>query len=127
MHTAYSLSTIRIVFRMGRCKGSESLCDYLLDQNNTLVEASLKNSEFIDIAKQAEILAQNVIVVHLTFPSSKVERMVLDSKYTFSDKISAFGGTFGVWAELTGFSFLGILNIFLIVLKLFFGRFSNQK
>ena len=112
---------------MGRCKGSESLCDYLLDQNNTLVEASLKNSEFIDIAKQAEILAQNVIVVHLTFPSSKVDRMVLDSKYTFSDKISAFGGTFGVWAELTGFSFLGILNIFLIVLKLFFGRFSNQK
>ena len=127
MHTAYSLSTIGIVFRMGRCKGSESLCDYLLDQNNTLVEASLKNSEFIDIAKQAEILARNVIVVHLTFPSSKVERMVLDSKYTFSDKISAFGGTFGVWAELTGFSFLGILNIFLILLKLFFGRFSNQK
>ena len=87
VHTAYSLSTIRIVFRMGRCKGSESLCDYLLDQNNTLVEASLKNSEFIDIAKQAEILARNVIVVHLTFPSSKVERMVLDSKYTFNTKV----------------------------------------
>ena len=92
-----------------------------MDYNNTLMEASMKNPIMFNISKQAEILAKNIIIVHIEFPSSKVDMTILESRYALSDQIANIGGIFGVWAELTGFSFLGIINVFLIVLKVMLG------
>ena len=103
------------------CSGSKALCEYLMDYNNTLMEASMKNPIMFNISKQAEILAKNIIIVHMKFPSSKVDMTILESRYALSDQIANIGGIFGVWVELTGFSFLGIINVFLIVLKVMLG------
>ena len=103
------------------CSGSKALCEYLMDYNNTLMEASMKNPIMFNISKQAEVLAKNIIIVHMKFPSSKVDMTILESRYALSDQIANIGGIFGVWAELTGFSFLGIINVFLIVLKVMLG------
>ena len=92
-----------------------------MDTNHTLMEASLKDPMMWNISKQAEILAKNIIIVHMKFPSSKVDVTILESRYALSDQIANIGGIFGVWAELTGFSFLGIINVFLIVLKVMLG------
>ena len=101
-----------------KCSGSKSLCDYLMDTNHTLMEASLKDPMIWNISKQAEHMNKNMIIVHLEFPSSKVDMTILESRFTWSDQIATFGGIFGIWAELTGFSFLGIINLFFIVIKL---------
>lgn len=61
---------------------------------------------------------QHLIKVHVIYQSAEVPMTVLDSRYTLSDKIANFGGTFGIWVELTGFSLLGIINMFLLVFKI---------
>ena len=81
----------------------------------------MKNPIMFNISKQAEVLAKHIIIVHMKFPSSKVDMTILESRYALSDQIANIGGIFGVWAELTGFSFLGIINVFLIVLKVMLG------
>ena len=81
----------------------------------------MKNPMMFDISKQAEILAKNIIIVHMKFPSSKVDMTILESRYALSGQIANIGGIFGVWAELTGFSFLGLINMFLIVMKVMLG------
>ena len=81
----------------------------------------------MNISEQAKVLAENIIIVHLQYPSSDVDITVLDSRYSFSDKLANFGGVFGMWAELTGFSLLGIINVCLIVLKLLLGRLKNWR
>ena len=81
----------------------------------------MKNPIMFNISKQAEVLAKNIIIVHMKFSSSKVDMTILESRYALSDQIANIGGIFGVWAELTGFSFLGIINVFLIVLKVMLG------
>ena len=64
-------------------------------------------------------MASNLIIVHLKFPSSNVDMTILDARYTWSDQIASFGGIFGIWGELTGITFLGIINICLNIVKLF--------
>ena len=61
----------------------------------------------------------------MQYQSSDVEVIVQDIRYSLSDKIANFGGVFGIWAEFTGFSLLGIINVFLIVFKLLLGRLMN--
>ena len=88
---------------------------------------SQKPVRFMNISEQAKVLTENVIIVHLKYTSSKVDMTVLESRYSLSEKIANFGGMFGIWAELTGFSLLGIINVCLIVLKLLLGRLKNWK
>ena len=81
----------------------------------------------MNISENAKILTENIIIVHLKYPSSEVDITVLESRYSLSEKIANFGGMFGIWAELTGFSLLGIINVCLIVLKLVLGQLKNWK
>ena len=81
----------------------------------------------MNLSEQAKILVENVIIVHLKYRSSEVDMTILDSRYSDSDKIANFGGVFGIWAELTGFSLLGIINVGLIILKILLGRLKNWK
>ena len=81
----------------------------------------------MNISEQARALIENIIIVHLQYQSSDVEVIVQDIRYSFSDKIANFGGVFGIWAELTGFSLLGIINVCVIVLKVLLRCLKNWK
>ena len=70
--------------------------------------------------KKAKSLMENIIIVRLRYKSSEVEVNKLEVRTTMSDKIAKFGGTYGIWAQLTGCSFLGFVNLVLIVFKLIF-------
>ena len=66
------------------------------------------------------MMNQNMIIVKLKFKTSEVDFTVLDARTTLSDKIANLGGTFGIWAEVTGLSILGIINLVLLMIKLLF-------
>ena len=65
-------------------------------------------------------MTQNMIIIKLQFKSPEVELTVLDSRSTVSDKIAKLGGTFGIWAQLTGCTLLVLINVFVIIMKLGF-------
>ena len=112
------------------CFGSSTLCDYALDVNETFLEKEIKQviwpsrniwgEKKFSSFKRLEELVKNLIIVRLKFESPEVEMTILDSRTTLSDKIANLGGTFGIWAELTGFSLLGIINLIIISIKLMF-------
>ena len=60
---------------------------------------------------------KDMIVVHLRFLPPNVKFM--DVKYTMMDHLANFGGNFGIFAEVTGCSFLALLNIFILMMKNF--------
>ena len=70
--------------------------------------------------KMAQVILDNMIIVRLHYKSSEVEMTKLEVRTTTTDKIANFGGTFGIWAELTGCSLLGLINLLIISLKLLF-------
>ena len=65
-------------------------------------------------------MTQNMIIIKLQFKSPEVELTVLDSRSTVSDKIAKLGGTFGIWAQLTGCTLLVLINVFVIIMKVGF-------
>ena len=93
-----------------------------MDPNGAITEAKIKNlTKMYFMYNTADLIRranQHMIKVNVIYQSSKVDMTVLDSRYTLSDKIGNFGGTFGIWVELTGFPLLGIINMCLLVLKM---------
>ena len=77
---------------------------------------TMNTSEF----KMAQTYLDNMIIVRLHYKSSEVEMTKLEVRTTTTDKIANFGGTFGIWAELTGCSLLGLINLLIILFKLLF-------
>ena len=68
--------------------------------------------------KMAQTFFNNTIIVRLHYKNSEIEFTKLDVRTTMTDKIANFGGTFGIWAELTGVSLLGLINLLIISIKL---------
>ena len=66
-----------------------------------------------------EKMNSNIIIVRLKFKSSEVRMSVSDARTTITDKIANLGGTYGIWAELTGCSLLGIINLIILCVKCF--------
>ena len=118
----------------GWCTGSKILCNYIRDINNTfshtLLRETVWSSEYHSDGKRrkssyfkiAQNLMNNIIIVRLKYKSSEIEMTKLDVRTTTTDKIANFGGTFGIWAELTGCSLLGLINLIILSFKLFFKR-----
>ena len=50
----------------------------------------------------------------------KPEIDFIDVKYTFMDKLATFGGNFGIFEMVTGWSLFGILNLGLLIFKCLF-------
>ena len=100
------------------------LCEYAMDSNESMLSDNLKSlvwppSESTStVFKRMATMTKNMIIVKLSFKTPNVDLAVLDARTTLSDKIANFGGTFGIWAELTGFSLLGIINITILTMKL---------
>ena len=98
----------------------------------------VKNEMKIKLNIDFFFLSSETSKIHEHFETSKnpcwkcnycsLEIPIFRSGYDHSGiKIVNFGGVFGIWAELTGFSLLGILNACLIVLKLLVGRLNHWK
>ena len=114
----------------GWCTGSKVMCEYIRDYNNTFSHSILKetvwSAEYYDDGRRkvssyfkiARNLMSNIIIVRLKYKSSEIEMNKLDVRTTTTDKIANFGGTFGIWAELTGCSLLGFINLIIISFKL---------
>ena len=68
----------------------------------------------------AQTFFNNTIIVRLKYKSSEIEFTKLDVRTIMTDKIANFGGTFGIWAELTGVPLLGMINLLIISFKLLF-------
>ena len=98
------------------------LKDFIMDKNNTFVDESLKmfwNSIVYDEQDKYESrridMYKDLIIIHLRF--MKPEFNQIDVKYTTLDKFANFGGNFGIFGEMTGISFLGVLNLLIVLLK----------
>ena len=104
------------------CMGSEAICNLLLDKNNTLMEKGFleayKNFGFpADSWQRRQALVyKDIIIVHLRIMPPEMD--LHDVKYTILDKFANFGGNYGIFAEITGCSFLPLLNFFIILFKL---------
>ena len=68
-----------------------------------------------------------MIIVHVTFASQKVEMNVMDARYTFSDKLGKFGGTIGLGAQVTGATFLALIHLVVLLFKAIFRRCSQYE
>ena len=74
--------------------------------------------------KQAEE-GKDLIIVHWKILEPEIK--VIDAKYSINDKFANFGGNFGIFAEITGCSFLGMVNFLILLFKLIFSpRGKNQ-
>ena len=111
------------------CKGEELFVQFFCDSNMTFEDRQSNNMhDCLTITKgysfQRSQMYQNAIIVHLNF--LKPDIVLLDVKYSLLDKLANFGGKFGIFAQLTGCSLLGILNIFVVVIKCVFSRRSDN-
>ena len=114
------------------CRGSSTLCNLIMSWMS--ISTSPRIREIIwpadynfegkrmnsSVFKMAQALLDNMIIVRLHYKSSEVEMTKLEVRTTTTDKIANFGGTFGIWAELTGCSLLGLINLLIILFKLLF-------
>ena len=72
-----------------------------------------------------ETLMKNSIVLRVVYESSMLNVETLDARTTFSDKIANLGVTYGIWAELTGCSLLGLIYMLIIIFKIMIKRFGK--
>ena len=89
----------------------------------TMENAYNSVSCFADFIKTRSKMVNDMIIVHLTVLKPEVD--IIDVKYTTADQFAKFGGNFGIFAQITGCSFLVLLNIFILMFKLPFS--SNDQ
>ena len=68
-------------------------------------------------------MMENSIIIHFRFMKPEID--FIDLKYTFMDKLAMFGGNFGIFEMISGWSLFGILNLILMICKWFFGFNKN--
>ena len=79
-----------------------------------------------DAMRNLQQVSSSLTVVHLRFFRPEIE--IADVSYSTWDKFANFGGNFGIFAEITGSSFLGMLNFVFLVIKVATPRiFSKIK
>ena len=108
---------------MGTLTGNQVLKEFFMDTNNTLADAGLKRvwNHFgtqygTNYTTKRFDMIQDLIVIHLRFLQPEFNK--IDVIQTTMDKFANFGGNFGIFAEITGVSFLGILNFFILLFKI---------
>ena len=55
------------------------------------------------------------------------EISLIDVKYTTMDRFASFGGNYGIFAEITGCSLLGLLSIVILTYKLLFNKAKHTR
>ena len=110
------------------CKGEEGFLDFFHDANRTFIDKgyenaynSLQRGKFGGYEFQRAKIYEYAIIVHLKFMEPQITEVGV--KYMY--KLAMFGGNFGIFETITGWSLLGIINLiinlmFLIVKSVFF-------
>ena len=65
-------------------------------------------------------MAKDLVIIHWRILEPEIK--LIDAKYSVLDKFANFGGNFGIFAEITGCSFLGMVNFLILLLKLVLPR-----
>ena len=114
----------------GTCKGQRAFCDFLLPINgSTILDQGLANAYdnldfYYETFNQSRVnMLRDMVIVHLRILKPHIQ--LIDAKYSILDKFANFGGNFGIFAEITGCSFLGVLNFFIILFKFTFSHHQN--
>ena len=71
-----------------------------------------------------EEMYRNLIIIHLKFMPPK-DMLLIDVKYTTMDRFANFGGNYGIFAEITGCSLLGLISLTIVTFKLLFSFLQN--
>ena len=109
------------------CQGEKVFCDFFWPDNtgaNYLIDNGLNNSfQVLKLAMHGYEyerfrMARDTVVVH--YKIKKPDIQVIDAKYSILDKFANFGGNFGIFAEITGCSFLGMVNFLILLFKFIF-------
>ena len=95
-----------------------------MDRNKTILDQAFRNAygtfstptEFENDFAGANY--GELIVVHLQFMQPEIN--TISPKYTIFDMIGNFGGQFGLFEQVTGATFLGIVNLIIILFRLLF-------
>ena len=111
------------IYNETKCKGEKSFVEFFFDANSTFNDMGFYNMNDCLRVKdnhnsrtgRATMMYENAIILHLKFMEPEVD--IVDVKYTLMDKFANFGGKFGIFAQLTGWSLLGILNLCLVLFK----------
>lgn len=114
----------------GKVGGSQPFIEFLLDNNNTMIDKGLRNAyDFMGSVGSFEKdypTANNheLIIVHLKFMQPDIN--IIGLKYSVFDMIGTFGGQLGILEKLTGASLLGMINLLLILVKVIFAFFKRD-
>ena len=120
-------------------KTTKYLREYLLDTNNTIEPLTwseelrdsfdnMEGKEKTSLSKKRnnfENRLDQMIIVHVNFASQKVEMNIIDTRYTFSDRLGNLGGTIGIGEQVTGASFLTLVHLVVLLFKAIF-RWCSQ-
>ena len=81
--------------------------DFLTDKNNSFHDDGFKNVlnsfKTADEFQRMKEMYKNLIIIRLKFMPPK-DMSYIDVKYTLMDRVASFGGKFGIFAQLTGWS-----------------------
>ena len=104
------------------CVGENIFCDYFWPENGTnITDKGVENSHnaiYGSFKLKHAAMAEDLVIVRWKIVEPEIK--VIDAKYSINDKIANFGGNFGIFAEITGCSFLGMLNFLILLFKLIF-------
>ena len=112
--------------------GNAAFIDFLMDYNQTLTDEGLRNAfNLLNADSKEEFNIKNAkgkyfdfIIIHLRFLQPHID--IISPKYTVSDLIANFGGQFGLFEQVSGASFLGILNLIILLIKLCICKSQGQ-
>ena len=113
------------------CVGDKAFCDYFWPINGTnIIDKGLENSfnaiyGGIPLKMKHAEMAQDLVIVHWKILEPEIK--VIDAKYSINDKFANFGGNFGIFAEITGCSFLGMVNFLILLFKLIFSPSGKNQ
>ena len=78
------------------------------------------NTKYGGYKFQRAKIYEYAIIVHLKFMKPDISEIGV--KYTLMDKLALFGGNFGIFETITGWSLLGIINFMFLIVKIVFFR-----
>ena len=109
---------------------SKDFCDYLLHSNGSI--DSNYNDWMIKLSKQKVVpdlrkFADDHIVIHIKFPSAKIEETVLDARYTLYEKLALLGGELSLCEQMTGASILTFIHLVVLIFKASWNCYAARK
>ena len=110
--------------------GSKLFIDFFEDNNGTLTDKGSRDTfDYLMVQEKEKYIRRrlslynDIIIIHLRFEEPQIDW--IDTKYTLLDQFSSFGGKFGIFAQLTGCSLLGLLNICFLIFKILFASYHQ--